>query len=70
MNWKGEKLNKKKRGFSTKKEALNWEKEFLLQQAGTVKMTFREFFDLYKRDKNLVSEKIPGVRKKLLSQQK
>lgn len=70
VNWKGEKLNKKKRGFSTKKEALNWEKEFLLQQAGTVKMTFREFFDLYKRDKNLVSEKIPGVRKKLLSQQK
>ena len=51
MNWKGEKLNKKKRGFSTKKEALNWEREFLLQQAGTVETTFREFFELYKRDK-------------------
>lgn len=51
MNWKGEKLNKKKRGFSTKKEALNGKKEFLLQQAGTVEMTFREFFELYKRDK-------------------
>ena len=51
VNWKGEKLNKKKRGFSTKKEALNWEKEFLSQQAGTVEMTFREFFELYKRDK-------------------
>ena len=51
VNWKGEKLYKKKRGFSTKKEALNWEKEFLSQQAGTVEMTFREFFDLYKRDK-------------------
>ena len=48
---KGEKLYKKKRGFSTKKEALNWEREFLLQQAGTVEMTFREFFELYKRDK-------------------
>ena len=44
---KGEKLNKKKRGFSTKKEALNWEKEFLSQQDGTVEMTFREFFELY-----------------------
>ena len=46
-----EKLYKKKRGFSTKKEALNWEKEFLSQQAGTVEMTFREFFELSKRDK-------------------
>lgn len=51
VNWKGEKLYKKKRGFSTKKEALNWEKEFLSQQAGTVEMTFRKFFELYKRDK-------------------
>jgi len=31
VNWKGEKLYKKKRGFSTKKEALNWGKEFLSQ---------------------------------------
>jgi phage integrase len=30
---------------------LNWEKEFISQQAGTVEMTFREFFELYKRDK-------------------
>ncbi len=50
-NWKGEKRNKKKRGFSTKKEALNWEREFLNEQAGTVEMTFREFFEVYKRDK-------------------
>ena len=30
---------------------MNWEKEFLSQQAGTVEMIFREFFELYKRDK-------------------
>lgn len=30
---------------------MNWEKEFLSQQVGTVEMTFREFFELYKRDK-------------------
>lgn len=65
MNWKGKKLYKKNRGFSTKKEALNWERELLLQQVGTIEMTFREFFELYKRD-NLVSEKTPGGRKKLL----
>mgnify|MGYP000864203891 FL=1 len=51
VNWKGQKLNKKKRGFSTKKEALAWEKEFLNGQAGSVELTFREFFELYKRDK-------------------
>lgn len=46
--WIGKgKLHKKKRGFSTKKEALNWEKEFLAQQAGTVEMTFMEFFEMY-----------------------
>ena len=27
-NWKGEKFTKKKRGFSTKKEVLKWEKNF------------------------------------------
>jgi phage integrase len=51
VNWKGQKLNKKKRGFLTKKEALAWEKEFLNGQAGSVELTFREFFELYKRDK-------------------
>ena len=29
-DWKGEKLTKKKRGFATKKDALNWEREFLI----------------------------------------
>ena len=51
VNWKGQKLSKKKRGFLTKKEALAWEKEFLNGQAGSVELTFREFFELYKRDK-------------------
>ena len=50
-DWDGQSRKKLKRGFETKKEALNWEKEFLSQQAGTVEMTFREFFELYKRDK-------------------
>ena len=51
VNWKGQKLSKKKRGFLTKKEALAWEKEFLNGQAGSVELTFREFFELYKMDK-------------------
>ena len=50
-NWKGEKLTKKKRGFAIKKDALNWEREFLIAHSDSVEMTFREFFELYRRDK-------------------
>lgn len=50
-NWKGERINKKKRGFASKKEALAWEQNFLNQQAGTLDMTFEEFFEVYKRDR-------------------
>ena len=52
-DWKGEKLTKKKRGFATKKDALNWEREFLIAYQDSVEMTFREFFELYRRDKKL-----------------
>lgn len=51
-NWQGKKINKKKRGFATKKEALEWEASFLNQQAGNLDMTFEEFFEVYKRDKS------------------
>ena len=50
-NWRGENLTKKKRGFLTKKEALKWEKEFLNQHSESIEMSFREFFELYKRDR-------------------
>lgn len=50
-NWKGEKLTKKKCGFLTKKEALKWEQEFLNQHSESIEMSFREFFELYKRDR-------------------
>ncbi len=50
-NWQGKKINKKKRGFKTKKEALEWEQNFLSEQSGNLDMTFEEFFEVYKRDK-------------------
>ena len=37
-NWKGEADRKTKRGFATKKEALEWEREFLTQSAGNLEM--------------------------------
>ena len=49
-NWKGEADRKTKRGFATKKEALEWEREFLTQNAGSLEMTFEAFYELYKRN--------------------
>lgn len=49
-NWKGESDRKTKRGFATKKEALEWERDFLTQSAGNLEMTFEAFYELYKKN--------------------
>ena len=50
-NWQGVKQKKLKRGFATKKDALAWEREFLLQQAADLTMTFEGFVEIYITDK-------------------
>ena len=50
-NWQGVKQKKLKRGFATKKDALAWEREFLLQQAADLTMTFEAFVGIYITDK-------------------
>lgn len=71
-NWKGEKLKKMKRGFATKKEALGWEREFLLQKAADVSMEFSQFVEIYIADKkericeNTWETKEHIIRKKIL----
>lgn len=50
-NWQGVKQKKLKRGFATKKDALAWEREFLLQQAADLTMTFEAFVEIYIMDK-------------------
>lgn len=52
-NWKGEHKQKCKRGFSTKKDAVNWEHEFLLQTSADIDMKFETFAELYLRDTKL-----------------
>lgn len=51
QDWKGIKKKKLKRGFPTKKEALAWERTFLLQQAADLTMTFEAFVEIYILDK-------------------
>ena len=39
-DWQGKRQQKLKRGFATKHEALEWEREFLLQKQTDVTMSF------------------------------
>ena len=49
-NWRGERKQKLKRGFATKREAQAWEREFLMQKQADINMTFESFVTLYEKD--------------------
>lgn len=49
-DWKGERQQKFKRGFATKREAQEWEREFLTQKHADVTMAFESFVELYEKD--------------------
>ena len=49
-DWKGERQQKLKRGFATKKEAQAWEREFLMEKQADINMTFERFVGLYEKD--------------------
>ncbi len=48
-DWTGKTIHKKKRGFATKKEALQWERDFISQSTGSLGMNFGDFIELYVR---------------------
>lgn len=50
-DWNGVRKKKMKRNFATKKEALAWERQFLLQRAADPNMKFSSFVELYLADK-------------------
>lgn len=49
-DWTGADKRKLKRGFDSKKEALEWEREFLAGQAGDLAMSFGQFVEIYYDD--------------------
>lgn len=49
-DWKGVRKQKCRRGFTTKREAQEWEREFLMQRQADVDMTFDSFVQLYEKD--------------------
>ena len=50
-DWQGGRHRKHKRGFKTKKEAVEWERSFLAKQNGAPDMTFEDFVAIYKADR-------------------
>ena len=49
-DWTGKNKRKLKRGFRTRREALEYEQKFLLQQATNLDMMFADFYKLYEED--------------------
>ena len=49
-DWKGERKQKCQRGFGTKREAQEWERQFLLQKTADIDMTLESFCELYEKD--------------------
>ena len=50
QDWTGERKQKCKRGFATKREAQEWERSFQMQPSGDLDMTFEAFTELYTKD--------------------
>ena len=50
-DWQGNKKKKQKRGFKTKKEALEWERNYKLSANANMDMTMGAFIEIYFRDK-------------------
>ncbi len=53
-DWQGERKKKYKRGFSSKKEALEWESRFKLQHGADMDMLLSDFVEVYFSDKDNV----------------
>lgn len=49
-DWQGNNKKKKKRGFKTKREALDWEQSFRQKQAASLDMLFKDFVEVYTED--------------------
>ena len=66
-DWTGKKVKKMKRGFPTKREALEWERTFLQQQTADLEMTFENFVAVYVADmKGRIKENTWGTKEHIL----
>ena len=52
-DWQGNQKRKQKRGFRTKGEAKEWERDFLQQQSQGVDIEFGNFLEIYYKDMDI-----------------
>ena len=69
-DWKDERQQKLKRGFATKREALEWEREFLMEKQADVNMSFESFVALYEKDIKPKLKLIPGSPRRVSSRKR
>ena len=50
-DWQGQRKQKCKRGFATRRDALEWEKVFQMQTTSDMDMSFETFVELYKAER-------------------
>ncbi len=50
-DWNNQNKKKLKRGFATKKEALEYETNFLILRNRSIQVSLKEFYEIYKKDK-------------------
>ena len=50
-DWQGQRKQKCKRGFATRRDALEWEKMFQMQTTSDLDMSFEAFVELYKAER-------------------
>ncbi|WP_442863850.1 tyrosine-type recombinase/integrase [Anaeromicrobium sp.] len=68
-DWQGQRKGKTKRGFKTKREALEWEREFLQKSDANLEMTFEAFVDIYTSDiQNRLKENTWLTKKSIIDQ--
>ncbi|AMJ40670.1 site-specific integrase [Anaerotignum propionicum] len=66
-DWQGNKKKKKKEGFKLKREAQDFEREFIKQQSGSCDMTFKCMTELYMKDcKNVLKPTSFEVKKSIV----
>jgi len=49
-DWTGKNRRKMKRGFKTKREAVEWERTFQMKESSNLDMTFAAFVEVYTQD--------------------
>ena len=55
-DWTGKRVQKKKTGFITKREAQEWEREFLTKAAASCDMSFASLVELWENKQHLITK--------------